>query len=78
MPGEDVVVKSVKYLIGDVNRDGKVNARDKAALTDLIKSGDDITKYADIDLTGTANARDKAALTSIIKGTYDYAPYMAE
>ncbi len=78
MPGEDVVITSAKYLIGDINGDGKVNALDKVALSDIIKSGGDTTKHFDVDMSNAVNARDKVAITKIIKRVYDYAPYTAE
>ena len=74
MPAEDFCVRSVFRLVADLNGDEKVNARDKAALTSLIKS-DSFDEYADINLDGKVNARDKAAVAEIIKGNYDYAPY---
>ena len=56
-------------VFGDINGDGKVNARDKAALTTLIKNGE-FFEVADLNFDGKVNARDKAVITAIIKGTY--------
>jgi C1A family cysteine protease len=70
MPASNLTVKSVYYAVGDANRDGKINARDKAAITNIISGKATKTKYADINNDGKVNARDKATLTGIIKGTY--------
>ena len=66
--GEGDVSQDVTlYPLGDLNGDGKVNARDKASMTNLIKSG---TYSADADLNGDGkvNARDKSIITALIKG----------
>ncbi|MBQ7835858.1 MAG: Ig-like domain-containing protein, partial [Clostridia bacterium] len=54
-------------VLGDLNFDGKVNARDKALLTSYIKSGE-MPEIADLNGDGKVNARDKAAITQLIKG----------
>ena len=59
-----IVIKSA--IRGDLNGDGKVNARDKALLTSYIKAGES-PAIADLNGDGKVNARDKAALTDIIK-----------
>ncbi len=56
------------HIIGDVNRDGKVNAMDKVAITKLIKSGG-YTEYADINGDGRVNAMDKVVVTVMIKAS---------
>ena len=66
--GEGDVSQDVTlYPLGDLNGDGKVNARDKASMTNLIKAG---TYSADADLNGDGkvNARDKSIITALIKG----------
>lgn len=56
------------HIKGDVNEDGKVNARDKACITSQIKAPDSVSyKYADVNSDGKVNARDKAEVTEIIK-----------
>ncbi|MBQ7835857.1 MAG: hypothetical protein IJ389_01235 [Clostridia bacterium] len=64
---ESVTVNIKLYLSGDLNFDGKINARDKAAVTSAIKSGE-MSQYIDINGDGKVNARDKAAITQLIKG----------
>ena len=54
------------YLKGDLNFDGKVNARDKAFMTNLIKQNE-MSPNSDLNGDGKVNARDKAVLTDIIK-----------
>ena len=54
-------------ILGDLNYDGKVNARDKALLTSYIKAGES-PAIADLNGDGKVNARDKAEITAIIKG----------
>ncbi|MBQ7836396.1 MAG: carbohydrate-binding domain-containing protein [Clostridia bacterium] len=73
----DVTLSSEYYIVADTNGDGKVNARDKAAITQIIKGVADGSDAADVNLDGKVNARDKAAVTQIIGGKYDYAPYYA-
>ncbi|MBQ7836361.1 MAG: hypothetical protein IJ389_03815 [Clostridia bacterium] len=70
MPAKNVNAQAVYYAVGDVNRDGKINARDKAEVTTIIKGQKAATKYADVMLDNKINARDKAAIAGVIKGTY--------
>ena len=66
-PGE-VPDDKPTHIKGDINEDGKVNARDKACITEQIKSPDSVSyTYADVNEDGKINARDKAEITAIIK-----------
>ncbi len=60
------------YLIGDLTKDGKVNALDKVEISKYIKAFADVDKYSDVNGDGKVNALDKVAITKIIKGTFDF------
>ena len=70
-----------KYLTGDVNMDGKVNAKDKAILNRYLAgwAGYDAQilswNAADIDKSGKVNAKDKAILNRYLAGWTGYDAY---
>ncbi len=76
MPSEDVVINSVKYLIGDVNGNGEVEATDLLELASAVKTGAEVDKYIDVNNDGELAATDLLVLAQIIKGTYDYSDYI--
>ena len=61
-------VDVTKVLIGDVNADGEVNARDRAILTRFLADWEGYAdqvdmQAADVNQDGEVNARDRAILT---------------
>ena len=76
MPDEDVVINSVKHLVGDADKDGVVTASD---ITNVIKTIKDYEKnntgYQDIDNDGTVTASDITAVIQIMKVQYTYPGY---
>ena len=84
MPECDVSVEVTfkhKYLIGDINVDGKVNAKDKAILNRYLAGWKDYDKQikdwdaADINRDEKINAKDKAILNRYLAGWKGYDKY---
>jgi len=74
MPEGDVELTSDYVLIGDVNLDGEVSAKDNVALKKLIKgisepSSEKQAEAADVRLDGEYTSRDSVAMKKIIAGT---------
>ena len=63
---ESVVVKYGSSLKGDMNGDGKLNARDVTALMKAILNKDTSNMIADMNDDGKLNARDVTALMKVI------------
>ena len=66
MPENDVTAKAKTYIIGDVNRDGKLTALDTLALSVAIKDGKTDHIY-DVNCDGRVTAIDKLALSKLLK-----------
>lgn len=79
MPEEDVVIETERYIVGDVNDDGAVNALDYLAVKKAVKT-DDTTDLVNLDVNGDGkekpNAYDIIAIKAIIKGTFGYENYL--
>lgn len=66
-----------EYILGDVNRDGKISIGDVAALVEILQGRDNVEPYkyshlaADVDEDGSITLADLAALRNIILGRDD-------
>ena len=74
MPEGNVELTSVYYLVGDVDGNGKINAKDlseiKKAITGSLKLDDAGNDRADVDCNDRNNASDISAIKKLIAGNY--------